>query len=290
MFRIGDIDIYLFSDATAWLDPGGIFGLVPRALWSRFYPADDRHLVPTANNNLLIRSAGHNIIIDTGYGNCASETRRKHNHVADEDGTQRGLAALGIAPADIDIVVDTHLHDDHCSGNFRLNPDGTRTPAFPKAEYLVQRREFEDAIAPNERTRATYSPANYVPLYESGQLRLLDGDSEIAPGITALVTPGHTPGHMSVRIESRGEYAAFLCDLASLAVHFERLAWMTAYDIEPLVTLETKRQWQRWALETNALLFFPHDALIPAGRLTQTESGRLRVQPEETEYDHPAAG
>lgn len=287
MFRIGDIEIYLFNDATTWVDPGGIFGLVPRVLWSRYHEADARNLIQTANHNLLIRAAGHNIIVDTGYGNCLSESQRKRGGITHFDGTQRGLGSLGIAPADIDIVIDTHLHDDHCTGNFRLSADGSRAPAFPNAEYLAQRREYEDAIHPNERTRATYLPDNYVPLYESGQLRLLDGDCEVVSGVSVLKTPGHTPGHTSVRIESGGQHAAFLCDLASLAVHFERLAWMTAYDVEPLVTLETKRAWQGWALETNALLIFPHDIVGPAGRLTQDERGRCALQPVEFEYDNP---
>ena len=189
--------------------------------------------------------------------------------------------------ADIDIVIDTHLHDDHCSGNFRRAADGSLAPAFPNAEYLVQRREFEDATNLNERTRATYRPANYVPLLGSGQMRLLDGDAEIAGGVSAILTPGHTPGHMSVRIESDGEHAAFLCDMASLAVHFERLAWMTSFDVEPLVTLETKRRWQQWALETEALLIFPHDAKTPAGRLTHDERGRPSVFPQSVNYDNP---
>ena len=288
MFRIGDIEIYLFNDASTWVDPGGLFGLVPRLLWSRYYEADARNLIQTANHNLLIRAHGRHVIVDTGYGNRASAARRKHNHMMDMDGTQRGLQALGIANHEIDVVVNTHLHDDHCTGNFRLSPDGTLKLAFPDATYLAQRREYEDAICLNERTRATYLPDNYVPLYESGQLRLLDGDSEIAPGLRAHVTPGHTPAHMSIRIESGGRHAAFLCDLASLAVHFERLAWMTAYDVEPLVTLETKRVWQGWALETDALLFFPHDAVKPVGRLAQDERGRYTVQPVEFEYDNPA--
>ena len=279
MWRIGDFELYLFNDASAWVDPGGMFGLVPRVLWSRHYAVDDRQLLNTANHNLLIRAHGQNILVDTGFGNCLSETQRKRRNITDFDGTRKGLAALGIAPGDIDIVVDTHLHDDHCTGNFRLNANGDRQPAFPNAAYLVQRREYGEACAPNERTRATYLPLNYTPLYESGQLRLLDGDTEIAPGVTAHVTPGHTPAHMSLRIESRGHHAAFLCDLASLAIHFERLAWMSAYDVEPLITLETKRAWQPWALETGALLFFPHDMEIPAGRLTKGEDGRLRVVP-----------
>lgn len=287
MFRIGDIEIYLFNDATTWVDPGGIFGLVPRVLWSRYHEADARNLIQTANHNLLIRAAGRNIIVDTGFGNCLSESQRRRGGITHFDGTRQGLQSLGIAPADIDIVIDTHLHDDHCTGNFRLSADGSRAPAFPNAEYLVQRREYEDAIRPNERTRATYLPENYVPLNQSGQLRLLDGDGEIAPGVGAHVTPGHTPAHMSIRIESGGQYAAFLCDLASLAVHFERLAWMTAFDVEPLLTLETKRVWQRWALETDAVLIFPHDALNPVGRLTQDERGRYAVQPVDFEYDQP---
>lgn len=287
MFRIGDIEVYLFNDATTWVDPGGMFGLVPRVLWSRYHQSDARSLIQTANHNLLIRAAGRAIIVDTGFGNCLSQSQRRRRSVTDFDGTQRGLHSLGIVPADIDTVIDTHLHDDHCTGNYRLNADGSRSPAFPNAEYLVQRREYEDAIRPNERTRATYLPDNYVPLYESGQLRLLDGDWEIAPGVSAHITPGHTPAHMSVRIESGGQQAAFLCDLASLAVHFERLAWMTAYDVEPLVTLETKRAWQGWALETDAILIFAHDAVIPVGRLSQDERGRYAVQPVEFAYDNP---
>ena len=287
MFQIGDIDVYLFNDATTFMDPGGVFGLVPRALWSRYYSADDRHLIKSANHNLLVRAAGHSIIIDTGFGNCLSDAQRARRHVTHFDGTQAGLRALGIAPQDIDIVIDTHLHDDHCSGNFRLNADGMRQPAFPNATYLTQRREYEDAIRPNERTRATYLPDNYVPLFESGQLQLLDGDSEIVPGVTAIVTPGHTPAHMSVRIESDGQHAAFLCDLASMAIHFERLAWMTAYDVEPLITLETKREWQRWALRTGATLIFPHDIVKPAGILRLDDRERPTIQPIKVAYDNP---
>ena len=277
MWRIGEFELHLFNDASAWVDPGGMFGLVPRALWSRYYAVDDRQLLQTANHNLLIRARGHNILVDTGFGNCLSQSQRKRRSITQFDGTQAGLAALGITPGDIDLVVNTHLHDDHCTGNFRLDAAGERQPAFPNASYVVQRREYAEACAPNERTRATYLPANYQPLYEAGQLQLLDGDCEVAPGIQALVTPGHTPAHMSLRIRSQGQHAAFVCDLASLAIHFERLAWMSAYDVEPLVTLETKRRWQPWAQQTNALLIFPHDAKTPAARLRQDENGRPRL-------------
>ena len=286
MIALGDIDLFVFNDATTWVDPGGPFGLVPRVLWSRYVQANERHLIPMSTHNLLIRAAGKHILVDTGFGNMLPLERQKRYGMTYMDGTHKGLAEIGLSPAEIDIVIDTHLHDDHCTGNYRINADGAPLPAFPNAEYVVQRREYEDALKPNERTRATYQADNYVPLFESGQMRLLEGDAEIAPGVTAVTTPGHTPGHMSVRIESQGEFAAFLCDLASFAVHIERLAWMTAYDIEPLVTLETKRIWQRWALETNALLIFPHDIIKPAGRLRQNETGRFNVQPFAFQYDN----
>jgi glyoxylase-like metal-dependent hydrolase (beta-lactamase superfamily II) len=115
-------------------------------------------------------------------------------------------------------------------------------------------------------------------------MRLLDGDTEIAPGIMGMVTPGHTPGHMSIRLASGGQHAAFVCDLATYTVHFERLGWMTAYDVEPLITLETKRAWQAWALATNALLYFPHDPFRPLGRLTLDAQGKPLVVMVEDAY------
>ena len=150
MFQVGEIDVCLFNDAPAYMDPGGLFGLVPRALWSRFYQADERHLIRVATHNLLIRAAGRNIIVDTGFGNGLSDSQRRFLHIREHDGAHRGLAAVGLSAQDIDIVIDTHLHDDHCSGNFRLDADGSRSPAFPNAEYLVQRREYEDATRLNE--------------------------------------------------------------------------------------------------------------------------------------------
>jgi glyoxylase-like metal-dependent hydrolase (beta-lactamase superfamily II) len=192
---------------------------------------------------------------------------------------------LGLSPGDIQLVIDNHLHYEQAGGNTKYGEDGqTIEPVFPNAEYVVQRREYDDAMRPNERTAATYIPINYQPLVESARMRLLDGDTELLPGITGHVTRGHTPAHMSVRFESEGQHALFVCDLASYAVHFERLGWMTAYDVEPLETLESKRKWQAWALETNALLIFPHDTIRPAGRLTLDSNGRPALSPVEIEF------
>lgn len=277
MITIGDIEIHLISDGVVWVDRGGPFGLVPPALWRAIQPPDDQQRVPMSLNCLLVRAGGQTIVVDTGLGTKLNDKERRIWGLQRPTGTLLdGLARLGVAPEDVDLVIDTHLHGDHCAGNTTL--DGASgedvRPTFPRARYVVQRREYEDAMRPNERTRATYFPINYEPLVTGGQMTLLDGDAEVAPGVRVVVTPGHTPGHQCVLFESGGQHALFVADLASYAVHFERLGWMTAYDVEPLVTLETKRRWQEWALETDALLIFQHDTRVPAGRLVR--DGKIR--------------
>jgi glyoxylase-like metal-dependent hydrolase (beta-lactamase superfamily II) len=285
MITIGDIHIHLILESQVMMDAGGPFGLVPRAMWKHMMPPDDDNLVPMVQHNLLVQVGERNILVDTGMGAKMPDKQQQIFHLSHPRGSSLdALARLGLSADNIDLVIDTHLHNDHCGGNTYYAPDGSVMPTFPNAEYVVQRREYEDAMRPNERTRATYLFDNYKPLHDSGQLRLLDGDCELAPGVWGIVTPGHTPGHMSVRFESNGEHGAFVCDLASFAIHFERLGWMTAYDAEPLVTLETKRKSQAWALETNALLFFPHDPQRPAGRLTPVKDGKPIVVGVEVEY------
>ncbi|MCE2488986.1 MAG: MBL fold metallo-hydrolase [Anaerolineae bacterium] len=278
MLQIGDIQVHLIQESHYLVDPGGPFGLVPRALWSRHMTPTDDLLVLMTSNCLLLRTAGRNILIDSGYGHRLPEKIQRQLQLTRPFGDLcGGLARLGLAPGDVNLVINTHLHADHCAGNTRLAENGEVVAVFPNAEYVVQRREYEDACRPNERTRATYVADNFEPLRASGQLRLLDGDCDLAPGLRTVVTPGHTPGHMSVVLESGGQVAVQLADLATYALHFERLGWMTAYDVEPLITLETKRRWQVWALEREALLFFPHDPQRPAGRLQRDDAGRLKV-------------
>lgn len=280
MFNIGDIDIHLVSDGIVWMDSGGPWGLVPRALWSRYLEPDDQHRVPMVLTCLLVRAAGKTIVVDTGVGEKITpkmaelwNLQRPHGTLLD------GLARLGITPQEVDIVIDTHLHGDHCAGNTRFDADGEIVATFPNARYVVQRREFEDAMQPNERTRATYLPVNYAPLHATGQLDLLDGDTEIVPGVNTVVCPGHTPAMQCVVFEHGDQRALFVTDLASYAIHFEKLGWMTAYDVEPLVTLETKRCWQQWALETGALLIFQHDTQILAGHYVEDEAGHRSIVP-----------
>ncbi len=285
MIPLGDLQLHLINDADTKVDPGGAFGLVPRVLWSRYLPPDENQLVAMRNHCLYFETAGRKILIDTGMGNRLDERGIARWHLTRPQGDViTGLRRLGVQPADIDLVIDTHLHADHCSGNVYPDESGEMRPTFPNAEYVVQRREYEDAMRPNERTAATYLPENYAGLVASGQMRLLDGDTEIAPGVWGCVTPGHTPGHMSVMIESAGQHALYTCDMATYAIHFERLGWMTAYDVEPLVTLESKRRWQAWALKHQALLFFPHDPVRPAGRASLNAGGKFTVEPVDVAY------
>ncbi len=267
------------------MDAGGAFGLVPRPLWRHLMPPDDENRVPMTAHCLLVQASGQNIVIDTGHGNKLTDKQKQlMGWQSPGGGLIGGLSRLGLSPGDIHLVIDTHLHGDHAGGNTTLDDDGSVVPVFSNAEYVVQRREYDDAMHPNERTRATYLPVNYQPLVESGQMRLLDGDTEIVPGIKGIITPGHTPAHMSIRFESQGQHAAFVCDLACYALHFEHLGWMTAYDVEPLVTLETKRIWQQWALDTHSVLIFPHDPIRPVGRFVSDEDGKGRVEPVAESY------
>jgi glyoxylase-like metal-dependent hydrolase (beta-lactamase superfamily II) len=279
MLQIGNIEIHLINDCTTLVDGGGAFGLVPRKLWQRYFSPDDDNLIPMCQTCLFVRAGGKNIVVDTGLGTKLNDKARRIWNIRGEGGLIRGLEMLGIAPSDIDLVIDTHLHADHAGGNTSWDAEGKIIPTFPNAEYVVQRREYEDAMQPNERTTATYLPMNYQPLVENGQMRLLDGDTEFVSGVWGIVSRGHTAAHMSVRFESGGKAAAFLCDLASYAVHFERLGWMTAYDVEPLETLESKRIWQKWALEKDAILIFPHDTKRPIGKLKRLEGDAVVVEP-----------
>lgn len=283
MLQVGDIEIHLINDCRTMVDGGGAFGLVPRLLWQRYFTPDENNMIPMNQTCLFVRAGGKQIVIDTGLGTKLNDKARRRFSIEGEGGLLRGLAQLGVTADAIDLVIDTHLHFDHAGGNTYYDDDGKLQATFPNAEYVVQRREFEDAMMPNERTAATYMPMNYEMLVDSGQMRLLEGDTELVTGITGMITRGHTPAHMSIRFESQGQHAAFLCDLATYAVHIERLGWMTAYDVEPLYTLETKRIWQRWALDHDAILIFPHDVKRPIGRLVETD-GNVLLSPIDEPY------
>jgi glyoxylase-like metal-dependent hydrolase (beta-lactamase superfamily II) len=276
--RLGDVELTVVSAGRWWLDAGGHFGVVPRVLWEPIIPLDNKHRVPMALNCLLIQSAGQTILVDTGLGTKLSDKEQDWYGLDSGPGLLAELDHLGVAPEDVDIVVNTHLHSDHCGGNTVFNAQGQPTPTFPRAEFWIQRLEWADARYPNERTSKTYLPQNLLPLEESGQLRLLYGDTRATDEVSCKVTPGHTPAHQSVLIQSKGHKAIYLGDLAPWKENIEKLAWGPAADVAPLETIETKRAIRQWVLDEDVLLLFEHDPRMAAGFLRRKGDGFL-VEP-----------
>ncbi len=278
MHRIGGLEIAVLSDGTVWVDAGGLFGLVPRNLFERHITPTSDNLIPMVLNCLLVRSQGKTILIDTGLGNKLSEDAAlQWGLERDGSGLIGDLASLGVAPDDVDIVINTHLHADHCAGNTRLI-DGEMRPVFPRAEYWVQRMEWAEASHPDARTRGTYFEQNFVPLLTQGRLKLLHGDTRVTDGVHCVVTPGHTRGHQSILLQDGDWRGLFVADMASYSVQMARTSWLTAYDVYPLENIRTKQRWQRWALDNEAWLFFQHDPQITIARLVE-EDGRKHLKP-----------
>lgn len=276
------VEWHVIPTGTTLADPGGPFGLVPKTLWSRVQTATEDNLIPMSMNCLLIQSDGKTILVDNGLGDKLDDKAVRQWGLHYPEGTlAENLAKHGVQPEDVNIVIDTHLHSDHCSGNTTIK-DGKLTPAFANAEYLVQRVEFSDAMHPNERTRATYIADNFVPVWQAGQYRLLHGDTDVTSEVRCAVAPGHTRGLQVVIVETGDRPLLYVNDLASFAVHFERKAWVTAYDVEPLENIRTKGYWQQWALEHNALLMFEHDTTLVLGELVKDAEGKLKVRKVET--------
>jgi glyoxylase-like metal-dependent hydrolase (beta-lactamase superfamily II) len=289
-FQVGRVRVHLVSDGVFWTDGGAAFGVVPRTLWQRVIQPDEQNRIPMHLRCLLIESDAGLILVDTGYGDKLTAKRRDQLELRGERRLYGDLAALGYRPDDVELVIDTHLHGDHCGGNTVHGPDGQVRPAFPNATYLAQRLELADATYPNERTRNAYFAENFLPLSHlcrgAGEsvLRVLHGDTQITPHssegkVRTLITPGHTRAHQVVIVESGGETAVFLADAVPHAVTFEKLAWVAAFDVEPLVSMETKRSLRDWAWRREALLFFQHDATMAAGRLAR-EGDEFRVVKE----------
>jgi glyoxylase-like metal-dependent hydrolase (beta-lactamase superfamily II) len=276
--RLGNVELTTISAGRYWQDAGAHFGIVPRVLWEPIIDLDERHRVPMALNCLLIRSAGKTILVDTGLGSKLSAKERDQFGFHSSQALLDSLQDKGLAPEDVDIVINTHLHSDHCGGNTSLDSNGRPRPTFPRAEYWVQRLEWADARYPNERTSRTYLPENLLPLEEEGQLSLLRGDTSVTDEVRCVVTRGHTRAHQSVVIRSQGETAIYLGDMAPWKENIQRLAWTPAVDELPLENMETKRSVRRWALEEKALLLFEHDPRIAAGYLRRSGE-KYEVEP-----------
>jgi glyoxylase-like metal-dependent hydrolase (beta-lactamase superfamily II) len=278
--RLGNVTLTALSDGMAWEDGGGLFGLVPKALWQGVMAPDEQNRLPFELRCLLIETGQQRILVDTGCGDKISAEERMFRRPTGERRLLSSLATVGLTVEDIDLVVNTHLHRNHCGGNTIQVANGAAIPTFPRATYCVQRLELADAKYSNERTRSTYRCENWDSVERAGQLYVLLGDARLSDEVRVMVTPGHTRAHQCVVVESQGSTAIYLGDLASWPVHLERLAWVPAYDVEPLVSIETKRSLARWAIDRHALLIFDHHPTVVAGYLHATErADRCRLEP-----------
>ncbi len=273
--HVGALRIHALEAGRQRLDGGAMFGVVPKPLWEKRIPADDRNRIPLALRCLLVEAPHALVLVDTGVGNKESD-RFTNIYGIRNRGTptqlEDAIRAAGFAPEDIDIVLNTHLHFDHAGGNTTRGEDGAAVPAFPGARYVVQRGELEYARWDNPRIRASYLPHNIDPVESAGLWDVVEGDVPVTEGIRVAVTPGHTPYHQSVVLESEGERAIFLADLCPTVAHLP-LPWIMGYDVEPLVTLETKAAWWPRLAEEDWLLIFEHDPTVRWGRM-RMESGK----------------
>ncbi len=277
---LGAMRVHAVEAGLQWLDGGAMFGVVPKPLWEKRIPADSRNRIPLALRCLLVETPEALVLVDSGIGNKESEKFRAIYGVdnpGDPTRLEDGIRASGFQPEDVDLVVNTHLHFDHAGGNTVLRPDGRMVPAFPSARYVIQKGELEFATSSNERVRASYMTKNFAPLVEAGRVDPVEGALRVVEGMELLPTPGHTPYHQSILLRSQGETAVFLADLCPTAAHLP-LPWIMGYDLEPLVTLETKRVlWER-ARREGWILIFQHDARVPWGRMAPDE-GPPRLLP-----------
>ena len=271
--KLGAFDIYPVTDGRFRLDGGAMFGVVPKALWQQCCPADELNRIPLSLTCLLIRAHGKNVLVDTGLGDKEDTKFQSMFAVERMPTLQESLRQHGLSRDDIHMVINTHLHFDHAGGNTVTNGSRELLPAFPKATYYVQRGEYEDAMQANERTRASYRRDNFTPLAQVNQWAFLDGDRELMPGVTAVVTSGHTRWHQSVKIESEGRVAFFLGDLIPTVAHLP-LPYIMGYDLDPVQTLDSKRWVLERAFEEQWLLVFEHDPQVQAGHVSRNADGK----------------
>jgi glyoxylase-like metal-dependent hydrolase (beta-lactamase superfamily II) len=274
---IGRLKVHAIQAGGQRLDGGAMFGVVPKPLWERRIQADERNRIQLGMRCLLVEHERGLVLIDNGAGN--KENQKFHDIYGVENAgaggrtlLEEGLQSLGVKPEDIVLMIDTHLHFDHAGGNTFVDSDGSIRPTFPNARYVVQRGEYAWATHTNERTAASYFAHNFEPVVAAGLFDFVSGESEVWPGIRLIPTPGHTPHHQSILLESDGAKALYPADLSPTAAHIP-LPWIMGYDVEPLRTLETKRVMWRRAVDEEWLVIFEHDAFVTSGRIVADGKG-----------------
>jgi glyoxylase-like metal-dependent hydrolase (beta-lactamase superfamily II) len=270
---IGDFTLTHFSDGHYYLDGGAMFGVVPKSLWGQRVGVNDRNLMTCGTNSVLVEGCGKRVLVETGIGNKLGPKLKaiyeNQERLVDD------LRVGGIEPESIDVVINSHLHFDHCGWNTMLK-DGKVIPTFPNARYYAPRGEWEHGKKQLERDRISYISDNYDPLITSGQMELIEGAKEILPGIRVEPMPGHTRTMQAIIIESRGATACYISDLMPTSAHLD-VTWVMAYDLFPLETIENKKKYYERAIPEDWLTLFTHDPKVPWARIGKSEKGKYEV-------------
>ncbi len=275
--NVGDFELTILSDGFYFLDGGAMFGVVPKPMWEkRALPdADNRILLGT--NTVVVKTGKHTVVIETGCGDKFSEKMRAIFETKQQ--LPGAFVAAGIRPEEVDIVINSHLHFDHCGWNTTRTPSGDVVPTFPNARYFSHRGEVEHGHLQLERDAVSYISDNYDPLIQSGQMTLLDGPGEIVPGISVDVYPGHTAQLMSIDIDSAGQRASYISDLIPTSAHLD-LTWVMGYDLDPVTCIAQRKRFYSRAIPEQWLVLFTHDHHTPMGYISTNEKGKPTLTPE----------
>jgi glyoxylase-like metal-dependent hydrolase (beta-lactamase superfamily II) len=277
--KLGKFELSIFSDGTYPLDGGAFFGVVPKVLWSRKVAADEKNYCTAGLNSLLIRTGKQTVLVETGIGNKLSE--RMIKIYGQPARLLANLAAGGTSVMDVDIVVNSHLHFDHCGWNTVRGENGKVVPTFPRAKYFAPEGEWQYARKPSERDAISYISDNYDPLVASGQMTLLKGGEEIVPGISVKTFPGHTASMLGVIVQSEGKTACYISDLIPTTAHLD-LTWGMSFDLYPLQTIESKKLYYAQAIPEKWLTVFTHDPTTPWAWVEKDDAGKMvarKIQP-----------
>ena len=275
---LGDFELTVLTDGSYYLDGGAMFGVIPKPLWEKRAPADEKNRILLGTNTVVVRDGKHTVVIETGIGNKLSP--KQQEIYGNKALLPSSFAAAGIALEDVDVVINSHLHFDHSGWNTTLLPGGSIVPTFPNAHYYAHLGEVEHGRRQLERDSVSYIADNYEPLIANGQMTLITGPREIVPGISVDIYPGHTAQMMAVNIASGGRTASYISDLIPTSAHLD-LTWGMGYDLDPLrVIAERKRLYAR-AIPEQWLLLFTHDHATPMGYVEPNEKGKpvLRTIP-----------
>jgi glyoxylase-like metal-dependent hydrolase (beta-lactamase superfamily II) len=275
--QFGDFELTPLFDGFFRLDGGAMFGVVPKPLWEKRAPADDKNRITLGMRPLLVRSDAGVMLIDAGIGDKMDDKSVAIYGIDRQRNLQHSLAEAGQSADGIDVVLASHLHFDHAGGFTERDASGSIRPVFPRARYVARTAEWEDATHPHERNRASYLAENFVPLMTAGVLDLVPDDRAITPGVRVVRTGGHTMHHQIVFIESAGRTAVFAADLIPTTAHIDE-PWIMGYDLYPMDTLAFKRTFVREAIDREYLIFFEHDPAIPAGYIREKDR-RKYVEP-----------